>query len=293
MDIEGISGAATVALTSTLVFVLIAKSWHTLSRSVSSTPNFSGSIMREAAQRFREEFDRLNASQSTYLGGGVVFGVLFVAAYVLQAGQLFAGYPGWQLYLLLSTLLAAALFASYRLTATALTRHRVKLRRDANIAIGHQLQHLAAGSDRTYHDVHTSAGIIDHMIVGTRGVFAVTVYALPARNNARALLDGHTLKLSPAGKSESVVSTNACIASLEREFRRLLDHRVRIRSVIAVPGWDVGETDGDEHLLVNEHTLCSLSETNNGGGTLTTADADALHKLLTIRCRIDARVEAA
>ena len=61
MDIEGISGAATVALTSTIIFVLLAKSWQLINRSVGSTPSFSGSIMREAAQRFREEFDRLNS----------------------------------------------------------------------------------------------------------------------------------------------------------------------------------------------------------------------------------------
>lgn len=81
MDIESISGAATVALTSTLIFVVVAKSWQLINRSVGSNPNFSDSIMREAAQRFREEFDRLNSSQSTYLSAAVVFVVLFCAAY--------------------------------------------------------------------------------------------------------------------------------------------------------------------------------------------------------------------
>ena len=58
MDIESFSGAATVAAASTIVFVLVMKSWQIIARNVNSGPTFADSIMREAAQRFRDEFDR-------------------------------------------------------------------------------------------------------------------------------------------------------------------------------------------------------------------------------------------
>ena len=255
MDIESISGAATVALTSTLVFVLIAKSWQLINRSVSSHSSFPGTIMREAAQRFRDEFDRLNSSQSTYLSAALVFVVLFIAAYVLKAKQLFVGYPLWQLYVLLAALSVGALMALYRLARTVLTRHQVKLRRDANIAVGHQLHRLATGVGHTYHDVETSSGIIDHIIVGQNGAYAVSVIARATAKNGTVALLGNDLQFEPGGHTHSVVSTNAKIASLEREFRRLLDHRVQVRSVLAIPGWNIAEQSSDEHLLVNERNL--------------------------------------
>jgi hypothetical protein len=286
MDIESISGAATVALASTLVFVLVAKSWQLINRTVGSGVSFSGSIMREAAQRFRDEFDRLSSKQSTYLSSGVVFVVLFVAAYVLQAKQLFVGYPLWQLYVLLGTLLVATLLALYRLSQTALDRHRVKLRRDANIAVGHQLQRLAMGVGRTYHDVETSSGIIDHIIVGKNGVYAITVFAMPAIKNGNVNLHNHELQFDPTDKAQSIVATNANIASLEREFRRLLDHRVRVRSVIAIPGWQIGEQSSEEHLLVNEKNLAMLSGWKDQADFLMDDDVDALHELLTTRCAL-------
>jgi hypothetical protein len=286
MDIESISGAATVALTSTLVFVLVAKSWQIINRSVGSGLSFSGSIMREAAQRFRDEFDRLSSSQSTYLSAGVVFVVLFVAAYVLQAKQLFVGYPLWQLYLLLGTLLVSALLALYRLSQTVLSRHRVKLRRDANIAVGHQLQRLAMGVGRTYHDVETSSGIIDHIIVGKNGAYAVSVFAMPSAKNGNVNLHNNELQFDPTNKTQSIVATNANIASLEREFRRLLDHRVRVRSVIAIPGWEIGEQSSEEQLLVNERNLPMLSGWKDQADYLLDEDVDALHKLLTTRCTL-------
>jgi hypothetical protein len=71
MNIEAISGSATVAIACTFVFLLAAKSWHLVARSMSAHPNFPDAIMREAAQRFRDQLETLSRKQSTYLGAGL------------------------------------------------------------------------------------------------------------------------------------------------------------------------------------------------------------------------------
>jgi len=281
MDIESFSGAATVALASTIVFVLVMKSWQLIARNVNSGPSFSDSIMREAAQRFRDEFDRLNSTQATYLSAALVFVVLFIAAYVLQAERLYAGYPDWQLYLFLFVLGIGALLAVFRLALTFIASQQVRLLRDANIAVGHQLQRIATGFGRVYHDVETSAGIIDHVIIGTSGAYAVNVFAKRPAKNGHVELSNNDLRFEPSDKSESVVETGKRIAALEREFRRLLDHRVRVRSVVAVPGWDVHEQSSDEHLIVNDHSLPMLRGWKDQADYLMNEDVEELHKMLT------------
>ena len=169
MDIESFSGAATVAVACTVLFVLIVKSWQLITRAVNFGPSFSDNMMREAAQRSRDEFERLSNEQATYLSAGVVFIVLFIAAYVLHAERLYSGYPVWQLYLFLGVLAVGALLIIIRLVQTFVSSHHVRLLRDANIAVGHELQRIAAGFGRVYHDVETSAGIIDHVIIGPSG----------------------------------------------------------------------------------------------------------------------------
>jgi len=288
MDIESFSGAATVALASTIVFVLVTKSWQILSRTVGSSPSFSDSIMREAAQRFRDEFERLSNAQSTYLSGGLVFVVLFLSAHALNAERLFTGYPLWQLYIFLVALTAGALLTLYQLVQTALARHRVKLLRDANIAIGHQLQRIASGLGRVYHDVETSAGVIDHVIVGQSGAYAVNVFASRPSRNGNVQMDSSALSFHPNGQSFSLVEIGARNAALEREFRRLLDHRVRVRSVIAVPGWEINGQSGDDHLVVNDKSLPMLRGWKDKTDYLMNEDVDALHKLLTQRCSLRA-----
>ncbi len=286
MDIESISGAATVAVTSTIVFVLVTELWQLLARTVGSGSSFSDSIMREAAQRFRDEFDRLTSMQSTYLSAALVFVVLFVAAYILNAERLFIGFPMWQLSMFLIALVVGALLAFYQLVQTVTARHQVKLLRDANIAIGHQLQRLTAGFGRVYHDVETPVGVIDHIIVGQCGAYAINVFARRPSKDGEVQLDGNNLVFTPGGKSQSIVQTAARTAALEREFRRLLDHRVRVRSVIAIPGWQVNEQSSEDHLLVNDKSLPMLSGWKDQADYLMNEDVSALQQLLTSRCSI-------
>jgi len=281
MDIESFSGAATVAAASTIVFVLVMKSWQIISRSVNSGPTFADSIMREAAQRFRDEFDRLSNRQATYLSAGLVFVVLFIAAYILQAERLYAGYPDWQLYLFLSVLTFGALLALIKLVQTFVERHQVRLLRDANIAVGHQLQRVATGFGRVYHDVETSAGIIDHVIVGQNGAYAVSVFARRPAKNSHVELDNNSLLYQPSGKTQTIVATAKRTAALERDFRRLLDHRVRVRSIIAIPGWEIHEQSSEEHLLVNDRSLPMLRGWKDQADYLMNEDVDALHQMLT------------
>ncbi len=285
MDIEAISGAATVALASTILFLLIAKSWSALSRTVGSTPNFADSIMREAAQRFRDELERLSSSQAIYLSAALVFVVLFAAAYVLQARALFAGYPSWQLWLQIGFLSLAALLAAWRLGSTILARRQVRFVRDANVAIGHQLQRIATGANRVFHDVETSAGVVDHVLVGQNGIYAVNVVARRGGKKGSAVLKNSSLYFANSNTAIPLVDVTASTARLEKEICRLLGHKARVRSVIAVPGWDIGEQASERHLLVNERSISMLRGWKDQSDYLMNEDVDAVQKELTARCR--------
>ena len=285
MDIEAISGAATVALASTILFLLIAKSWSALSRTVGSTPNFAESIMHEAAQRFRDELQRLSSSQAIYLSGTLVFLVLFAAAYLLQAGSLFAGYPAWQLWMQIVFLAVAALFAGWRLLRTILAYRQVRFVHDANVAVGHQLQQISTGANRVFHDVKTSAGVVDHVLVGQTGVYAINVVARRAPKNGNALLKNNNVAFTNRDEQVSVVDITASALRLEKEISRLLGHKIRVRSVIAVPGWNIGEQASEKHLLVNERTIPMLRGWRDQSDDLMNEDVDVLQKELTARCR--------
>lgn len=284
MNIEAITSAATVALACTTVFVLVTKCWQSIARSLSSKPNFSDSIMREAAQRFRDELKQLSQSQSTYLGATLVFAFIFGVSYVLQAQQLFAGFPEWQIYFVIGTLAVVALFVLIRLGHTIFSWQRVKFLHDANVAVGHQLQRLVSGYGRVFHDIPTAAGVVDHVIVGQTGIYAVNVVARRGPRSGKVRLRDNHLLFIPSGAKLSIVDIKAKTTTLERDFSRLLRRAVRVRSVIAVPGWQVtGQSEG--HLVVNEKNLPMLSGWKDQADYLMNEDVDVLQNRLTSRCK--------
>lgn len=284
MDIEAISGAAAVALGCAILFLLIGRSWQAFVRNVGPGPRFSDSIMHEAAQHLREELQTLTSKQSTYLGGAMAFVLVFGVAYTFRAQELFSGYPRWQMYVLLALLVVAALLAAWRLVCTMHARGRVRLQHDANVAVGHQLRQIAPGTSRVYHEVPTSAGIVDHVVVGTSGIYAVNVVARRPSSNGAVELAENGLCFSPSGHTASIVELAAKSNRLGRELSKALGHKIRVRSVLAVPGWQIAKQTDENHLLVNERTLGMIKGWRDSSDNLMNDDVAAIQADLTRRC---------
>ena len=285
MNIEAVSGAATVAIACTFVFLLAAKSWNFVARSMNAHPNFPDAIMREAAQRFRDELEALSRKQSTYLGASLMFVFIFTVAHTFEADRLFEGYPAWQLYGLLATLLAAAAFALYRLVLTIRQWRQVRYLRDANIAVGHSLQRIAVGHGRVFHDVLTPTGTVDHVLVGPGGIYAVNVVAHRAMRRENVELADGELHFRPDGKTFPIAGIASKTTRLEQEFRDLLKNAVRVRSIIAVPGWHADSQSSEGHLIVNERTLPMLRGWKDEADYLMDEDVQALQQHLTKNCK--------
>jgi len=284
MDLTAISAAATVAIAGTVIFVFIARSWQTLARVFGAHPSFPDSIMREAAQRLRDELDRLSRTQATYLCAGLIFVLLFVIAHTFDAGSLFAGYPEWQLRLLLGFLVFAALLAAWRLVRTILAWRTLRFMRDASIAVGHQLNRLDSQHGRVYHDVETSTGIVDHVLVGQGGIYAVNVVARRNRRAGSVRLDANELVFADSDDTVSIVDIASRTSRLERELRPFAGAKLRVRSVIAVPGWDIDAQHDDRHLIVNERTLPMLTGWKDQDDYLMNEDVESVQAQLTERC---------
>jgi hypothetical protein len=67
-------------------------------------------------------------------------------------------------------------------------------------------------------------------------------------------------------------------------------HDVRVRSVVAVPGWEIESQVSDEYLVVNERNLAMLSGWKDQKDYLMNEDVESVQKLLTKRCtRFDSK----
>lgn len=284
MNLPLISGATTIALASTIIFLLVVKSWHVVSQSIAVTSRFPNSIMLEAAQRFRDELERLGREQTIYLSAALVFSVIFAVTFLFPPQGMFEELPRWQLILVLVLFAAAAVYTPYRLVRIILRKRHLAFVRDANMAAGHALQKLNANQNRLFHDVRCGAGVIDHVVVGRHGIYAVNVIAIKPGKENRVSLRGDKLVL-PGNKAVPVARCGVKTEQLAKEIAKLLKNHVRVRTVIVVPGWEVEAQASEAYLAVNERNITMLTGWKDPNDFLMNEDVDAVQKMLTGRCK--------
>ncbi len=284
MNLEALGGAAAIALGSTLLFVLVARTWQTLSSTLGGSTRFPNNIMVEAAQRFRDQLDHLTRLQTVYLSAALVFSVIFATALLLRPQDLFGGLPGWQLIVILAVPGLVLVYGGYRLFEVARERRQVAFFRDASMAIGHGLQSLTSNQNRVFHDVLCGSTHIDNIVAGLHGIYAVYVIANRPGKDKRVRLSGDELAFAPGKVSMSLTEFGKTSEQFARACRKHLQHDIRVRSVIAVPGWEIDAQASDSYLVVNERSLAMIKGWKDQKDFLMNEDVDAIHKLLTRRC---------
>jgi hypothetical protein len=131
----------------------------------------------------------------------------------------------------------------------------------------------------------TSEGIVDHVIVGQSGIYAVNVVAHRAMRRETVHLSDHELHFKPGETTIPIADIAAKTTKLEQEFRDLLRNSVRVRSVIAVPGWHAESQSNEGHLVVNERTLPMLRGWRDEADYLMDEDVQTLQQHLTRTCK--------
>jgi hypothetical protein len=254
-----------------------------LSHFAAGGPVFPESTMREAAQRFRDEADRLRRNYSSYLAAALISCIMFVAALGLDLRGFYEGYPTWQLSIVAVLLGAMALFVLYKIATTLRQLANARFQRDASIAVGHQLLRIAATHGAVFHDVEIGKTVVDHVFVGHNGAYAIHVVARRNRGKGAAALAGEELRLGEQSTNLDTFTNRA--HKLAAAFSNLAGQKIRVRSVVAVPGWDIEGQQGEKHLLVNERTLPMLTGWKSQADYLMNEDVDAIRQFLVERGR--------
>lgn len=279
MNLDALTTAGTLAIAAAVLFLASARLWQVLTRLTVGAPVFRDSTMREAAQRFRDEAERLSRKYASYLAAVLISSIMFAIALGLGLKGLYAGYPTWQLGIVGGLLASFGAFVLYKIASTLSSLSAARFQRDASIAIGHQLLRLSATQGSVFHDVRVGKSVIDHVLIGHNGAYAIHVMAKRNRGGRMARLSDEHLKLGDEVTGLERFTNN--VHRLSASFSKLASHKIRVRSVIAVPGWDIDSQQGNKHLLVNERNLPMLTGWKSQSDYLMNEDVAAIQAFLT------------
>ncbi|HZD52655.1 MAG TPA: hypothetical protein VE175_06380 [Woeseiaceae bacterium] len=284
MDFAALSGAGTAALASSSAVALLSVAGRSIVRAGRPASRFDAIIMPEPGQRARRDIVALERRQALFATTSIVFIAVFLSAYLLVPSSRFEGMPTWQIIVATAAGVAAIVWAAASLWRLTMARRRLAFVRDAGIVVGQGLQKLTGNQNRVFHDVPCGGLVLDNVVVGLHGIYAVYVIARrPGRHN-KLRLRGDQLLFAPG---DYRVALTPCIERsdlLARQLGKALKISLRVRTVIAVPGWEIEAQPGDACLIVNERNLVMLRGWKNADEYLMHEDVKRLEELLTDRC---------
>jgi hypothetical protein len=273
-----------------LLFLALASAGHAAAIRFPSKSPFGEHTQRRAGARFHREVIRARG-QAGALGLGLLVLVLASAAgWLVLPWELPFEAEWWTRYLLilhvaglLGLLVAHGWRINARLVAARAAWH-------ANLAIGHLCQRFALAGHRVFHDVTINGLIVDHVLVGSRGVFLINVVVRPRQRgnkdeSVKLLPIERQIDLGGKREFEAVFDATRRITESGRLLADLLGHAQRPLSALVTPGWKAEPTTEGEHYLfdlTNLATLLSWAKPANG---LLDQDIVKVHDFLQEHCK--------
>lgn len=231
---------------------------------------FTDNFLRSPGEFLRLKIDKLSDDITQNFITMIVGPLLF---YFLWASKLFAEKVSNPSSAGIVTSAIALLLFVYFVAKTIHlinVRQNYRLGYDAEIAVAQELNRLMLRGYHVYHDVPGKKFNIDHVIVGPAGVFAVETKGRlkPTTSNraadAQVVYDGKRLQFPDRFESKPLQQAQRQGKWLSHWLSSATGEPVKVRPVVALPGWFVKRTAPNGIPVVNPKQIEGLLKISNG-----------------------------
>jgi len=137
------------------------------------------------------------------------------------------------------------LFSIFRAIKLIRKKRNLQLGFECEVAVGQELNQLMRDGYYVYHDFQTDKFNIDHIVIGSGGVFAVETKGRtkPTSKNAsvdaRVFYDGECLKFPHKSETQAIEQSKRQAKWLADFLEKAVGEPVKIIPVVTLPGWFV------------------------------------------------------
>jgi hypothetical protein len=227
---------------------------------------FSENALRSPGQSL---FFSLNEKKAQCQYDLIMFMVSPCIVYSLHISQsYFAGEKETAMRISLSFFLGFVIFYIFgaRLVKSIKQAKKLRLGYYGELATGQCLQQLVRGGYHVFHDFPAEKFNIDHIAVGTGGVFAIETKARSkpvlkngnGRDEAKVIYDGNKLKFPTWEETEPLVQAERQAKWLADFLTKAVGEPVKVQPILSLPGWYVERTARHGMLVVNPKNLSFL-----------------------------------
>jgi hypothetical protein len=136
----------------------------------------------------------------------------------------------------------ASAYAGYRIRGEIGRIRNFKLGRDGERAVGQFLDRLVANGYRVYHDIPGDGWNIDHVIISTRGIFAIETKTRSKPSIGESLINFNGKSVAVDGGPEDERPIRQSLAQskqLQTMLKEWTGYDFAVQGVVLYPGWYV------------------------------------------------------
>ena len=277
--ISSLSAAAGAAV----LFLLGSKAWVFADTWLRAQTPFASMIKREAVGNYYRTLKNMEASMNTHAAAIAVAVLVFLSIFFLANEPWYYpldNFSWWVVLVFLSTLLIVEIVRLVRLQ-----RSRLILARqfDARLAAAQGLQIVATKGNFIFHSIPIGDEVIDHVVLGSDGIYAVHVLVRNPKKHGTVNLRNDKLLFGQDTPEYNLIGWKKTLQAFTTILSGVLGHPVRVMSVIAIPGWSTGDYGSDRHLIANQNNLITLTGWKHADAYLMNEDVEKVKNYLEMQ----------
>ncbi len=209
---------------------------------------FKEKLLRSPGESTLKEVDRLSEEILVNVLNFVMIPLVVYSIHVTQVHYLGVNDSAWSRTITIVIVTVLMIYFGYSLIKSLNLRWQYRLGFDGEIYVGQELNQLMFQGYRVFHDFPAECFNIDHVLVGSSGIYAVETKARRKpktghpSHDAQVCYDGHVLSF-PKGKERQPIEQAIRQAKwLENWLSNVTGESISVKPLLALPGWFVKKT---------------------------------------------------
>jgi hypothetical protein len=231
---------------------------------------FTDNFLRSPGESLNRQIMEVNDRITEYMFLVITVPVLFYAVYIssLHFGNSRLSTSIFSVFIIVG--IGVIAFYLFKLIRMLNLRRSYQLGYEGEIAVGQELNQLMRDGYYVYHDFPAGKFNIDHIVVGTSGVFAVETKARSKptskdrKADAKVNYDGTRLQFPNGMDVKSIEQAKRQGEWLSKWLRNAVGEAVMVRPVVALPGWFVKRVASGGISVINPKNFRSIAKPKDG-----------------------------
>jgi hypothetical protein len=271
----------------TLVLCLLKKSRQIKGLRSPFTDNFLRSPGESLNRRIMEINDRVTENLVLLITTPILLYAIYISSLHFGNSEL----STWTFTVYIIAGICFIVYSLINLINFLNLRRSYRMGYEGEIAVGQELNQLMRDGFRVYHDFPAGKFNIDHIVVGPSGVFAIETKARSKptskdrKADAKVKYDGKCLLFSNGTDVQSIEQAKRQAEWLAKWLRSAVGEAVKVRPVVALPGWFVERVASGGIRVINPKNFRSIAKPKAGSILSESMITRIVHQLEQ-KCRV-------